>query len=171
MRCATSRWLVLQNAQQFGAVMQQGQVVARSKHFVLHALRWHPMAATPGAEASSQQQQRIRSTAIFPAKHPAQAYSGAIVPKRWARRAVTRNLVQRQVRHAMRAHIPALPGGLAVVVRQRAAFDPQQFVSASSSMLRTAVRQELIELASKADWQAIACLAAPPCATAATDSA
>ena len=170
MRSAATHWLALQNAQQFGAVMQQGQVVARSKHFVLHALRWRHAAAAPDVQAQPRQQ-RVRSNAIFPASRGAQAYSGAIVPKRWARRAVTRNLIKRQIRHIMPAHIPALPDGLAVVVRQRAAFDPQQFVSASSAMLRTAVRQELRELANKTDWQTVACLAAPPCVPASTHSA
>lgn len=104
----------------------------------------------------------MRSTALFPSGQAAPTYSGAIVPKRWARRAVTRNLIKRQIRQAMLAHPPALSDGLAVVVRQRAAFDPSRFVSSSSSMLRAAVRQELAELLVKADWQAVTCWPAPP---------
>ena len=164
MHSASARWFVLRNAQQFGAVMQQGQVAARSRHFMLHVLRWQPHAvdeATP-LEAEQPPRQRMRSTALFPSGQAAPTYSGAIVPKRWARRAVTRNLIKRQIRQAMLAHPPALSDGLAVLVRQRAAFDPSRFVSASSSMLRAAVRQELAELLAKADWQALACLPAPP---------
>ena len=164
MRSASAHWLVLRNAQQFGAVMQQGQVAARSRHFMLHVLRWQPHAvdeATP-LEAEQPPRQRMRSTALFPSGQAASTYSGAIVPKRWARRAVTRNLIKRQIRQAMLAHPPALSDGLAVVVRQRAAFDPSRFVSASSSMLRAAVRQELTELLVKADWQAVTCWPAPP---------
>ena len=164
MHSASARWLVLRNAQQFGTVMQQGQVIARSRHFMLHVLRWHQYALDMAAATKAEQppRQRMRSTAIFPSGQAAPAYSGAIVPKRWARRAVTRNLIKRQIRQAMLAHPPALSDGLAVLVRQRAAFDPSRFVSASSSMLRAAVRQELAELLAKADWQALACLPAPP---------
>ena len=164
MHSASARWFVLRNAQQFGAVMQQGQVIARSRHFMLHVLRWHQHALDMAAATKAEQppRQRMRSTAIFPSGQAVPAYSGAIVPKRWARRAVTRNLIKRQIRQAMLAHPPALSDGLAVVVRQRAAFDPSRFVSASSSMLRAAVRQELTELLAKADWQAVACWPAPP---------
>ena len=177
MHSASARWLVLRNAQQFGTVMQQGQVIARSRHFMLHVLRWHQHALDMAAATKAEQppRQRMRSTAIFPSGQAAPAYSGAIVPKRWAHRAVTRNLIKRQIRQAMLAHPRALSDGLAVVVRQRAlsdglavvvrqraAFDPSRFVSASSSMLRAAVRQELAELLAKADWQALACLPAPP---------
>ena len=69
---------------------------------------------------------------------------GAIVPKRNAKRAVTRNLVKRQIRAAFAAH-PALPAGL-WVVRLRAPIDRQKFVSAASDALRTAVREELSAL-------------------------
>ena len=164
MHSASARWFVLRNAQQFGAVMQQGQVIARSRHFMLHVLRWHQHALDMAAATKAEQppRQRMRSTAIFPSGQAAPAYSGAIVPKRWAHRAVTRNLIKRQIRQAMLAHPPPLSDGLAVLVRQRAAFDPSRFVSASSSMLRAAVRQELAELLAKADWQALACLPAPP---------
>ncbi|MBP7301887.1 MAG: ribonuclease P protein component [Brachymonas sp.] len=164
MHSASARWFVLRNAQQFGAVMQQGQVIARSRHFMLHVLRWHQHALDMAAATKAEQppRQRMRSTAIFPSGQAVPAYSGAIVPKRWAHRAVTRNLIKRQIRQAMLAHPPALSDGLAVLVRQRAAFDPSRFVSASSSMLRAAVRQELAELLAKADWQALACLPAPP---------
>ena len=160
MRSATSRWLSLRNAQQFAAVMRQGQIVARSQHFVLHALRWN-RAEHCNAEASKTGAQR-RPVALFPATGPSQLYSGTIIPKRWSRRAVTRNLIKRQVRHAVLPRLPVLPGGLAIVIRQRAAFDPSRFVSASSPLLRTAVRQELIALVNQPDWQTLRCLSAPP---------
>ena len=62
----------------------------------------------------------------------------------------------------MQEHIPVLPHSLAIVVRQRAAFDPSRFISAGSAALRAAVRQELMELAGATDWQAIAVLSQPP---------
>ena len=82
-------------------------------------------------------------------------YLGAIVPKRWARRAVTRNLIKRQIRNVMPIYAPTpgsqMPDSLAVVVRLRA----------SSPMLRAAVRNELNTLLSKPDWARIAALPAP----------
>lgn len=152
-----ARWFSLRNAEQFGAIMQQGRVVARSKHFVLHAACWPSVTA-----ASHEAADFARPTRLFAASAATTVYLGTIVPKRWARRAVTRNLVKRQIRHVMQEHIPALPHSLAIVVRQRAAFDPSRFISAGSAALRAAVRQELMELAGATDWQAIAVLSQPP---------
>jgi ribonuclease P protein component len=65
-----------------------------------------------------------------------------VVPKRHARRAVTRNLVKRQMREALRRHLANLSSGQ-LLISQRAAFDPQQYPSAASPALRAAVRREL----------------------------
>lgn len=173
MCSAPSRWQVLQNARQFGVVMQQGRVVARSPHFILHAVRWPHLAdaPTPRLEESGAGDQAPhlhitrRATSIFPAASAAPAYYGAIVPKRWARRAVTRNLIKRQIRHVVRIFAPSSSDGLALVLRLRAAFDPQQFISASSAPLRQAVRHELMQVlqqASQQDWQSLPRLSAPP---------
>lgn len=67
---------------------------------------------------------------------------GMVVPKRHARRAVTRNLIRRQMRALMQAHAAELPPGL-WVLRLKAPFDPRQFPSACSQALRIAVRDEL----------------------------
>jgi ribonuclease P protein component len=72
---------------------------------------------------------------------------GAIVPKRHAKRAVTRNLLKRQIRAAFSGD-PALAAGL-WVVRLRAPFDRKQYPSASSEALRSAVRDELGQLMSR----------------------
>ncbi|MDO5653208.1 MAG: ribonuclease P protein component [Brachymonas sp.] len=167
MRLAHAHWLPLRNAQQFAAVMQQGRVVARTRHFVLHALRWPDVVAalamqspSPPAEAESADTGLGTRSLVFPAARG--CYLGAVIPKRWARRAVTRNLVKRQIRHVVPPGIPALQGNLAVVVRQRAAFDAQQFVSASSPALRAAVRQELQELVQVPDWPTLPLLLQPP---------
>jgi ribonuclease P protein component len=71
------------------------------------------------------------------------------VPKRHARRAVTRNLLKRQMRAAMQAHGPHLPPGL-WVLRLKQPFDRKNFVSASSEALRLAVRDELAVLLQRA---------------------
>jgi ribonuclease P protein component len=67
---------------------------------------------------------------------------GVVLPKRLARRAVTRNLLRRQIRAAMDRHAGGLPAGL-WVVRLRAGFDRAEFRSAASDPLRRAARSEL----------------------------
>lgn len=70
---------------------------------------------------------------------------GAVVPKRHARRSVTRTLLKRQIREVVRGEAAALAEGL-WVVRLRAPFDRARFISAASDALRQAVRSELEQL-------------------------
>ena len=67
---------------------------------------------------------------------------GAVVPKRHARRAVTRTLLKRQIRAVVTAHAGALLAGL-WVVRLRAPFDKAVFPSAASDALKLCARDEL----------------------------
>ena len=69
--------------------------------------------------------------------------------KRWAKRAVTRNAIKRQI-YSLSADFAATLPVAAHVVRLRAAFDRQQFVSATSEELKMAVRQELQQLFARA---------------------
>jgi ribonuclease P protein component len=110
---------------QYQAVMASG-VVCKTPHFVLH--RWNPALAP---EAAPFVEGRL--------------LVGALTPKRWAKRAVTRNLIKRQIYEvsALYAHELTLT---AHVVRQRSEFDKRQFISASSSALKKAVRGELTQL-------------------------
>lgn len=85
----------------------------------------------------------------LPAAAPiAQSWLGAVVPKRHARRSVTRSLLKRQIRAAV-GRQEQLPGGL-WVVRLRAPFDSRVFVSASSTALQQAARDELDALLASA---------------------
>lgn len=71
---------------------------------------------------------------------------GAVVPKRHARRAVTRSLLKRQIRATLGRRAAACPDAWPAgiwVVRLRAPFDPARFTSASSGALRLAARSEL----------------------------
>jgi ribonuclease P protein component len=70
---------------------------------------------------------------------------GTVVPKRHARRSVTRSLLKRQIRHAVTTHAASLAAGL-WVVRLRAPFDRSRFVSAASDELRRVAREELDSL-------------------------
>jgi len=80
---------------------------------------------------------------------PDRCWFGAVVPKRHARKAATRNLLRRQIRAAMDRHHAGLPHGL-WLVRLRAPFDARQYRSAASSVLRAAARDELEALLTRA---------------------
>lgn len=67
---------------------------------------------------------------------------GLVVPKRHARRSVTRTLLKRQIRVAAGCSEAQLADGL-WVVRLRSAFDPRTFPSAASNALAAAARAEL----------------------------
>jgi ribonuclease P protein component len=70
---------------------------------------------------------------------------GAMIPKRWAKRAVTRNLIKRQI-YEMAQHYRAMLAPQAHVVRMRASFNTKKFKSASSTQLKQLVRTEVQEL-------------------------
>ena len=72
---------------------------------------------------------------------PEGCWLGAVVPKRHARRAVTRTLLKRQIRSVAVAQ-PGLAHGL-WVVRLRSPFDRVAFSSAASDALRDCASQEL----------------------------
>lgn len=133
----------LKTRAQFQAAMAGG-IVSRTAHFALHRLVLEAGGASvaqpstgPGSLPAEQGPQ-----ALFGVPGP---WLGAMAPKRWARRAVTRNAIKRQVYAVAAAFEPRLPPA-AFVVRLRATFDRKQFVSASSEPLKQAVRAELQQL-------------------------
>lgn len=65
-----------------------------------------------------------------------------MVPKRWAKRAVTRNAIKRQI-YTVSAEFSHQYPQAAFVVRLRRGFDRTEFVSASSRQLKMAVRAEI----------------------------
>ena len=67
---------------------------------------------------------------------------GAMVPKRWAKRAVTRNAIKRQIYTVSSEYADSYPCS-AFVVRLRCAFARTEFLSAVSDSLRQAVRTEV----------------------------
>lgn len=70
---------------------------------------------------------------------------GAMVPKRWARRAVTRNAIKRQIYTVSADFLLNYPQA-AFVVRLRKEFSRKEFPSATSSDLKEAVRAEVVAL-------------------------
>jgi len=130
----------LKTRPQFQATLDGG-TVARTPHFAMHRLVLAPTAApqTPG-DGDFVPKPLIMSGMVW---------LGAMVPKRWARRAVTRNAIKRQIFSVATSFEPQLPLA-AHVVRLRAAFDRKVFVSASSDVLKSAVREELRTLFERA---------------------
>ncbi|PTT90179.1 ribonuclease P protein component [Pelomonas sp. HMWF004] len=127
---------------------------ARSAHFALHHLSASP-APSAWVSAKLRTAQAELSTGDAQAAHnlvdllpPSDCWVGLVVPKRHARRSVTRTLLKRQIRAAF-AERPGMPPGL-WVVRLRAPFDRQKFPSAASDALRSAARAELAQLLDRA---------------------
>jgi ribonuclease P protein component len=129
---------------------------ARSAHFAAHHVAQAPSRPSAGAagalttelstgdqEACAQPVDESASTA------PERCWFGAVVPKRHARKAATRNLLRRQIRAAMDRHHAGLPRGL-WLVRLRAPFDARRFPSAASAAMRAAARHELDALLTRA---------------------
>ena len=114
---------------QFQAAMA-GAIVAKTPHFALHRL------ALPAP---------AHGRLLFPEQD---SWIGVVLPKRWAKRAVTRNSIRRQVYEFTRLSADSLPAA-ALVVRLRAGFSREQFVSATSDVLKRAVRAELQQLFSR----------------------
>ena len=117
---------------QFAAVMS-GQTVSRTPHFALHRVALTPQLAG-NTDVSSKPLFAVQDT-----------WLGVIVPKRWAKRAVTRNTIKRQI-YAVSTDAGCVLPVAAHVVRLRAGFDRAKFISATSDKLKTAVRAELQHL-------------------------
>lgn len=129
----------LKTRAQFQAVMA-GSTVSRTAHFALHRSALEPSPAFAQAAPTGPGSQG--SEALFAVRAP---WIGAMVPKRWARRAVTRNTIKRQIYAVARDFESQLPVA-AHVVRLRVSFDRDQFTSATSAPLKRAVRAELQQL-------------------------
>ncbi len=160
----------LKTRPQFQAAMAGG-TVSRTAHFALHrlVLGADGTATTGGAVVASGNRgvataASVTEVADAPAAKAAKAESpsgpgaspqalfavsdvwlGAMVPKRWARRAVTRNAIKRQI-YTVGATFEARLPQAAHVVRLRSTFDRKQFISATSDQLKEAVRAELLQL-------------------------
>ncbi len=117
----------------------------RSAHFALHHvasgdLRAGPAAKHPVAEKLSTDPEGNSPRPVDDSS--ADLWIGCVVPKRHARRSVTRSLLKRQIRSALHRHAGRLGGGH-WMVRLCAGFAAQEFVSAHSEALAQAARTEL----------------------------
>ena len=146
---------------------------ARSMHFAVHHLQQPPSRtarpASMQAKLSTIGEQSCpqlvdESSQCVPIPVAVDGWwLGLVVPKRHARRSVTRNLLKRQIRAAVGAAIDvamapvqaAGPAGSSLrpgmwVVRLRSVIDRKQYPSASSEALRQAMHAELRQLVHRA---------------------
>lgn len=146
--------------------------VSRTTHFVLHALPLvrvlDALSTGPAPDAqfcgSCPSTDQIRSVGSdvdgcafsLPSSGLIGWRLGLVLPKKQARRSVTRSLIRHQVREALRRHAPDIwaaghhgPEVEGWVVRLKAPFDRQLFPSAASRALSVAVRDELDQLWSR----------------------
>ncbi len=156
----------LQTRAQFQAVLA-GRTIARTRHFALHCVLLPTPAAlrkavdgnvdglavgnalgTLGANQPSGSRSEI-AAAGKPLFVGSGDWLGTMTPKRWAKRAVTRNAIKRQI-YQVSTDLTFQPPPAAYVVRLAAGFDKAVFPSATSQALKTAVRQELVQLFEKA---------------------
>jgi ribonuclease P protein component len=146
-----------------------GGTLARTAHFALHRVMLespHPVPSSVpdslvdspadgllarAGIASPVMAQQKPQTAPFtkPLFDAEDVWIGAMVPKRWAKRAVTRNAIKRQIYNVGALAESSLKAA-AHVVRLRAGFDKAAYPSATSDALKAAVRQELVQLFARA---------------------
>jgi ribonuclease P protein component len=131
-------------------------VQRRSAHFCLQFVYGTPTVPRPVVKAAAPQEfstgsSEILTTSVDNLVGPGPSASsgtsegrwlGCVVPKRHARRAVTRSMLKRQMRSAVERHAQALAPGL-WLLRLRSGFAVKQFPSADSAALRAAARAEL----------------------------
>ena len=136
-------------------------------HFAVHHIADHPRMTTgPHAELQapidstalaaklSTAAEVNREVAVDDLVAPVDVWLGAVVPKRHARRSVTRTLIKRQIRAVVSRHSDALARGL-WVIRLRAPFDRAAYSSAASDALKAAARIELEQLLARASRRAV----------------
>jgi ribonuclease P protein component len=127
----------LKTRPQFQAILG-GTLVAKTSHFAMHRLELGPAASTASSET-------------FPSLFPVKAsWLGAMAPKRWAKRAATRNAIKRQIYTVSASLTTSIPQA-AFLIRLRREFSRKDYVSASSIALKQAVRAELLVLM-QAGW-------------------
>jgi ribonuclease P protein component len=137
---------------------------ARSRHFAVHFLNARP--SRPGKAVRPEVVNTLRNelstgrtdeSGRSVDESPDQCWLGAVIPKRHARRAVTRNLLKRQIRQVVAAQ--SAGAGLREgmwVVRLRAGFDTTVHTSAASTLLREDAARELSQLMADAARRAAA---------------
>lgn len=135
----------LKTRPQFQAALAGG-AVSRTAHFALHRLDLLQSMQNLPASTGNASSEPVPDHFLFDLDS---VWMGAMVPKRWARRAVTRNTIKRQIYSVTETFFDQLPVA-AHVVRLRTSFDRKTFISATSAQLKLSVRLELEQLFKRA---------------------
>lgn len=112
---------------------------------MVHHLAVHPLSSQLSTGSAPPPSQAVDESVDNPVDNSAAAAVlrlGLVVPKRHARRSVTRTLVKVQIRAGMRRHLDSLVAG-DWVVRLRAPIDRKQFPSARSETLAALLHAEI----------------------------
>lgn len=121
---------------------------SRSAHFALHHVAQPPLPARKAMPKVDSADLSTAAAQVCPQPVDdllGRRWLGYVVPKRHARRAVTRSLLKRQIRQAFDCHAERLPPGQ-WLVRLRCPFAVTDFISARSDRLASASRHELDQL-------------------------
>jgi ribonuclease P protein component len=119
--------------------------VAKTDHFVLHCQVSAVVASELCTECAPDRDDSVDNSKRPVTVLDAPCGFATLVPKRHAKRAVTRNLIRRQMRELLRNGATTPPASKCLI-RLRAPFDGRRYPAASSVALRAAVRQELSAL-------------------------
>jgi ribonuclease P protein component len=124
---------------QFDAVLGTRSALsqtARTEHFFAHRLAFSEGTAHLFKVANRSADQGVKELTSVDAP----VFVGVMSAKRFAKRAVTRNLIKRQI-YALTQETPLTPAAYAI--RLRATFSRETYPSASSDALKRVVRAEL----------------------------
>ena len=124
---------------------------ATTIHFAVHHVQRQPPEAPSEIELPTHRE--LSTDPLITSEHPVDdcfqvaanapwRQLGAVVPKRHARRSVTRSLLKRQIYGVAERHRDHMAEGV-WVVRLRAPFDRKLFPSAASDALKATARSEL----------------------------
>jgi ribonuclease P protein component len=132
-------WSRLSGPSRFEAVMSV-RPCARSAHFMVHFLAAGAVKPKLSTARGVEMPQAVDESLEISSESGA-VRLGLVVPKRHAKRAVTRNLVKREFREAVDRHLQHLACG-DWVLRLRAPIDRKAFISAKSPALAQLLRDE-----------------------------
>jgi ribonuclease P protein component len=118
--------------------------VAKTEHFVLHCLLPAMVVRELSTDVAPDRDRSVDKTQATPQAAAARGLA-TLVPKRHAKRAVTRNLIRRQMRDVLRVD-DTVPPACKLLIRLRGPFDGRRYPAAASPALRIAVREELVSL-------------------------
>lgn len=137
----------LTGASRFESAMAS-RPLARSAHFMVHHIAQSQLSTGHARRPAGVVDKSVDNAVDDPVDNRTDRVEaaclrlGLVVPKRHARRSVTRTLVKAQIRAGMRRHLDALVAG-DWVVRLRAPIDRKQFPSARSEALAALLHGEL----------------------------